>query len=70
MSGQKLLTGAFQVYTGYLTRLAAQPGHYTVRVFVSDNRGQAAAPSRRGEQEQERVCHSAGSAVRAVVQTV
>ena len=37
------------MYTGYLTGLAAQPGHYTVRVFVSDNRGQAAAPSRRGE---------------------
>ena len=47
-TGYPDITASDGVYTGYLASLAPRPGHYNLRVIVSDNDGAAVAPRRRG----------------------
>ena len=42
------LIGSDGVYTGYCG-LASSPGTYSLRITVTDNKGAAVAPRRRGE---------------------
>ena len=49
-TGYPDITASDGVYTGYLASLASRPGHYNVRIILSDNDGAAVAPRRRGEQ--------------------
>ena len=46
--GESDITTHDGVYTGHLTSLATTPGHYTVRMFVSDSDGLAVAPRNKG----------------------
>ena len=47
--GESDVTRHDGVYTGHLPSLAAVPGHYTVRMFVSDSEGLAVAPRNKGD---------------------
>ena len=50
-TGYPDITASDGVYTGYLASLAPSPGHYNVRVIVTDNDGAAVAPRRRGNND-------------------
>ena len=48
MTSSSPLIGSDGVYTGYCG-LASSPGTYSLRITVTDNKGAAVAPRRRGE---------------------